>query len=745
MSTETMEKPVSTQSQRFRVRGMHCASCVGRVEKSLAEVPGVIGAAVNLTTAEARIETGETLPDETALRAAVERAGFDYETITDSSSADSVDDGESRALFLRFIIAAPLGVAVMVLAMSHADFAGANWLQFALTLPIVGWAGLPFFVNAWKGLKHLRADMDTLIALGTGTAFIASTIGLVAPEIWGGPPPIYFDAASMIAVFILLGRWLEGRAKTRTSQAVSRLLDLQVETAHVIRDGREVELPIAELAAGDRVAVRPGERVAADGVVEEGQSAVDESMITGESMPVVKRSGDEVIGGTLNTTGRLTFQVKRVGAETVLQQIVSMVREAQGTKAPIARLADRVAGVFVPCVLVVAAITCAAWLIWGTSDAVIAEAIAAAVAVLVVACPCALGLATPTAVMVAMGRGAEQGILIKDGRALETAHALQTLLIDKTGTVTTGKPEVTDVEPCADVEPSELLEAAIGVEQFSEHPLAAAIIAYGKSQNMVPVAADEFQAAEGRGAEAVVGGRRALVGSRRFLSERGVDVAGQELRAAEFAAAGKTPVFIAVDDRLIGLIAVADPVKPSSMDAVHALRRLGLDVVMVTGDLEATAKSVGRQLEIDSVIAEVLPADKAEHVKRFQSCGRTVGMVGDGINDAPALATADVGFAIGTGTDVAIESSDVTLVGSDLSGVASTIRLSRRTMRTIRQNLFFAFAYNTVGIPIAAGALYPVWGITLPPMFAAAAMAASSVSVVLNSLRLRAYRMHDEG
>eukprot|EP00913_Durusdinium_trenchii_P008899 g8365.t1 len=691
--------------------------------------------------AGARIESANGPPEESDVRAAVERAGFTYEAITDSRRGDAKPDDESRSVFLRFIISAPLGVAVMVLAMSGVSFPGAVWLQFALTLPIVAWAGWPFFVNAWKSLRQFRAEMDTLIALGTGTAFVASTAGLLAPGIWGGPPPVYFEAAGMITVFVLLGRWLEGRAKARTSQAVSRLLDLQADTARVIRDGEEIEVPIDELKLGDRVAVRPGERVAADGTVDEGESAVDESMMTGESMPVVKRSGDEVIGGTLNTNGRLIFQVKRLGAESALQQIVSMVRDAQGTKAPIARLADRVAGVFVPFVLVAALVTLAAWLIWGTGDSIVANAIQAAVAVLVVACPCALGLATPTAVMVAMGRGAEQGLLIKDGRALETAQGLEVLLIDKTGTVTAGKPEVTDIAAAEGVSERELLEAACAVERYSEHPLAAAIVARGKSAGIELKSSDDFQAVEGRGAEALVDGKKTVIGSSRFLRERKIDVSPLEKQVAELSSAGKTPVLVAIDGKAAGVLAVADPVKSTSAEAVGALRQLGLEVVMVTGDLKSTAKAVAQQLEFDSVVAEVLPAEKAEQVTRFQQNGRSVGMVGDGINDAPALAAADVGFAIGTGTDVAIESSDVTLIGSDLGGIAAAIRLSRRTMRTIKQNLFFAFAYNTIGIPIAAGALYPVWQITLPPMFAAAAMAASSVSVVLNSLRLKAAKL----
>jgi P-type Cu+ transporter len=633
-----------------------------------------------------------------------------------------------------------LAVAVMGLAMWGQSIPGSAWWQFLLTIPVVCWAGWQFFVRAAQGLRHFRADMDTLIALGTGTAFLTSTVALFFPAMWAGSPPIHFEAAAMITVFILLGRLLEGRARARTSQAVSQLQELQVSTARVVRDGREVDLPIEELTVDDRVLVRPGERIAADGIVEDGNSAVNEAMMTGESMPVVKRTGDNVIGGTLNTTGQLTFRVTRVGAETALQQIIGMVRDAQGTKAPIARLADRVSGYFVPFVLLSAAVTFAIWWSVGTTETALADAIRAAVSVLVVACPCALGLATPTAMMVAMGKGAEHGILIKDGASLEAAHSLRVMLIDKTGTLTEGQPEVVDVKPVSGIDREELLQKAAAVERFSEHPLATSIVNCATNENIELQNAKDFVSVEGHGVVAVLNGKDIVIGNARLMRERNVEITELAQELSRSAAEGKTPVLVAENGKLIGLVAIADPVRASSKEAVLALKRLGLDVVILTGDHEKTARAIARQFEVDGVVADVLPAEKADHVRKFQNNERTVGMVGDGINDAPALAVADVGFALGSGTDVAIESSDVTLVGSDLQCVPSTILLSRRTMRTIRQNLFFAFIYNTFGIPIAAGALIPIWGFALPPMFAAAAMAASSVCVVTNSLRLRNFQ-----
>ncbi|GAB4160007.1 MAG: heavy metal translocating P-type ATPase [Planctomycetaceae bacterium] len=744
---ELKTQPTNVQSMQFLVKGMHCASCVERTEKALRKIPEVESASVNLATSSARViyslnEESDLEHLEAKIRDAIASVGYEFEPLDDGPKKS--EDGEASQLDaarLQLLIVAPLAAAVMILVLFAEKIVGNEWFQFALTLPIL-WEARSIFIRAAKGLRHLRADMDTLIALGTGTAFFSGVFGLLFPSMWAGEPPIHFGAAAMIIVFVLLGRYLEGRAKAKASDALSRLQQLQAPTARVLRDGREQEIPAEELVVGDIVVVQPGERIAADGIIESGHSAVLEAMMTGESMPVEKHPGDEVLGGTLNTNGHITFQATRVGNDTVLAQIVGFVRDAQGTKAPIARLADRVSGYFVPAVLLIAIVTFLTWWMVGEAESALSNALRSAVAVLVVACPCALGLATPTAMMVAMGKGAEYGILIKDGAALEAAHKLGVILIDKTGTLTQGLPEVIDILTTNKTDQRELLIKAAAVEQLSEHPLASAIVRAAQEQTSRDSWPDvsDFRILEGHGAEAKIEGATIVIGNVRLMNDRNVDVSEVSDELARFTAEGKTPVFFAENGNLKGLIAIADPIRPSSVDAVRRLKRLGLDVVMLTGDHEQTARAIARQFDIDGVVAEVLPTDKAEQVKKFQNNERTVGMVGDGINDAPALAVADVGFAMGSGTDIAIESSDITLVKNDLNGVANCISLSRRTMKIIRQNLFFAFIYNVLGIPIAAGALIPVWGITLPPMFAAAAMAASSVSVVTNSLRLRKYQ-----
>ena len=733
------ETPVADDpSTRFRVTGMHCAGCVSSVEKALRSVPGVESADVNLATREAKVVSGNGAPRFLDLQAAVRAAGFELETLSPDSDTLTDEPTEESAARLRFFVAAPLAVSVMALSMSGLSFSGIGWLLFALTLPVVGWAGWPFFTAAGRAARHGRADMDTLIALGTGTAFVTSTVGLLLPEVWPGEAPRHFDAAAMITAFILLGRVLEYRARGRTTEAVRKLAGVQSRQARVLRNGREQDVPIAEVVVGDVVAVRPGERLPVDGTVTDGESTVDESMITGEPMPVEKVPGDAVVGGTVNQNGRLEFRAERVGRETVLQQIIAMVRDAQGTKPPIARLADRVAGVFVPVVLLSALATFAVWwLVIGGDDA-LAMGIETAVAVLVVACPCALGLATPTAVMVAVGRGAEAGILIRDGRALETAGQLRVLLLDKTGTLTHGRPVVTNVAPEPGVSEHDLLAAAAGVERHSEHPIAAAVVSYARERGISIPDSNGFVARRGLGAEAVVQGRRVFVGR---LSEND-GASSQVSHGDEWASQGKTPFAVRDDSSLLGVIAVADSIKESTPDALHELQRLGLDLVMMTGDHEKTARAIAAQLELDGFVADLMPGEKADQVRNYQSNGRLVGMVGDGINDAPALAQADVGIAMGTGTDVAIESADITLVGGHLRAVPKVVLLSRRTLRTITQNLGFAFGYNLLGIPLAAGVFYPLTGMLLPPMFAAAAMSLSSVSVVCNSLRLRKLRLN---
>ena len=554
-------------------------------------------------------------------------------------------------------------------------------------------------------------------------------------------PPVYYEAASVIIALVLLGRMLESRAKGRTSDAIRRLVGLQPKTARVVRAGAEADLPIEEVVAGDIIVVRPGEKVPVDGVVTEGASAVDESMLTGESLPVEKSPGDEVFGATLNRTGSFHFRATKVGKDTALQQIVKLVQDAQGSRAPIARLADVISGIFTPVVICIAIATFVVWFVAAPPETRFTLALVNFVSVLIIACPCALGLATPTAIMVGTGRGAEHGVLIKGGESLETAHRLDTIVLDKTGTLTRGQPELTDVIPAGGLTEDALLRLVASAERGSEHPVGEAVVRGATARGLELVAASAFNALAGHGIEATVDGRAVLVGTPKLLRERGIDLGDAEARAAALAEQGKTPTFAAVDGAFAGIVAVADTLKPESKEAVRALRAMGLQVVMITGDNRRTAEVVAREAGIDRVLAEVLPEGKAREVKRLQEEEkRRVGMVGDGINDAPALAQADVGIAIGTGTDVAIEASDVTLIRGDLRGVVTAIALSRATIRTVRQNLFWAFVYNVIGIPLAAGALYPLTGWLLSPVIASAAMSLSSVSVVTNSLRLRRFK-----
>jgi Cu+-exporting ATPase len=606
--------------------------------------------------------------------------------------------------------------------------------------------------------------MNTLIAIGTGAAYLYSVAATLAPGVFAraagaaghdmgamhaAPPaptvPVYFEAASVIIALILLGRMLEARAKGITSDAIRRLIGLQARTARVVRDGQEKDVAVEEVVPGDLVVVRPGEKIPVDGTVVDGASAVDESMLTGESLPVAKRAGADVFGATLNKTGSFRFRATKVGQDSALQQIVRLVQDAQGSKAPIARLADVISGVFTPVVLCIAIATFVVWFIAAPADVRFTMALVNFVSVLIIACPCALGLATPTAIMVGTGKGAENGVLIKGGEALETAHKLQTIVLDKTGTVTRGEPALTDVVPEGGFEEARLLTLAAAAERGSEHPLGAAIVRAAQQRGLTLPEPSGFNAVPGHGIEVTVDGTRLLLGNAKLMRERGVTLDGAEARAQDLAATGKTPMFVAADGRLAGVLAVADPVKPESKEAVGAMHRLGLEVVMITGDNRRTAEAVARHVGIDRVLAEVLPEGKADEVRRLRSEKKVVGMVGDGINDAPALALADVGIAIGTGTDVAIEASDVTLIRGDLRGVVTAIALSRATIRTVRQNLFWAFIYNVLGIPLAAGVFYPLTGWLLSPIIASAAMSFSSVSVVANSLRLRRFRPSAKG
>ena len=722
--------------------------------------PGVAAADFNLATMEVRIEylPGATGPAE--LRRAIEDFGYAVRDVSgdDATAADSLEAAhaaEYAALRRRFLVAAVLSLPVLVMAMSHGriswlSFPGAAWVQLLLTTPVVMYSGAQFYRGAWAALRHRAADMNTLIAVGTGTAWLYSVAATVFPRFFAvghrgmgemGGAPVYFEAASVIIALVLLGRMLEARARGRTSDAIRRLVGLQPKTARVVRGGVEVDVPVADVVAGDVVVVRPGEKIPVDGVVAEGASAVDESMLTGESLPVEKQPGDEVFGATLNRTGSFRFRATKVGRDTALQQIVKLVQDAQGSRAPIARLADVVSGIFTPVVIAIAIAAFVAWFVLAPADTRLSMALTSFVSVLIIACPCALGLATPTAIMVGTGRGAEHGVLIKGGEALETAHRLDTIVLDKTGTLTGGRAMLTDVVPADGFAEDALLRLAAGAERGSEHPVGEAIVRGVEARGLAPASASRFRALAGHGVEAVVDGRAVVIGNARMLRERGIELGDAEARSAALSGQGKTAVFVSVDGTFAGTLAVADTLKPEAREAVRALRAMGLEVVMVTGDARRTAEAVAREAGIERVLAEVLPEGKAREVRRLQQEEkRRVAMVGDGINDAPALAQADVGIAIGTGTDVAIEASDVTLVRGDLRGVVTAIALSRATIRTVRQNLFWAFVYNVIGIPLAAGALYPLTGWLLSPVIASAAMSFSSVSVVANSLRLRGFR-----
>ncbi|HEX8393990.1 MAG TPA: heavy metal translocating P-type ATPase [Longimicrobium sp.] len=727
--------------------------------ESIAQVRGIAGVVTaDVEGGALRIDYLDGVTDERALRDAVRALGIPLGDAPRADDAEPVDvEAENRAAEYRdtrrkFWVAAILSLPVLVLAMSHGRipllaFRRVEWVQLLLTTPVVLYAGGQFYRGAWAALRHRAADMNTLIATGTGTAYLYSLAATVRPAWFAGDahagmggmqgPPVYFEAAAVIIALILLGRMLEARAKGRTGDAIRRLMGLQPRTARVLRGDVEADIPIADVVVGDVIVVRPGEKIAVDGRVAAGASAVDESMLTGESLPVEKAPGDEVFGGTLNRTGSFRFTATRVGRDTALQRIVRMVQDAQGSRAPIARMADVISGVFTPVVISIAIATFVAWFILAPTETRFTDALVAFVSVLIIACPCALGLATPTAIMVGTGKGAEHGVLIKGGESLETAHRLDTIILDKTGTITEGRPALTDVVAVEGFAEDELLGWIASAERGSEHPLGEAIVRGARDRGLALADADSFGAMAGHGIQATVAGRALLLGNARLMAEHGVDLGTLAARADDLAGQGRTPMFAAVDGRAAGLVAVADRVKPESREAVAALRGMGLRVVMITGDNRRTAEAVAREVGVDDVLAEVLPDGKAAEVKRLQDAGRRVGMVGDGINDAPALAQADVGIAIGTGTDVAMEASDVTLMRGDLRGVASAIRLSRATIRTVKQNLFWAFIYNVIGIPIAAGLLYPVTGWLLSPVLASVAMSLSSVSVVGNSLRLR--------
>ena len=733
----------------FPVKGMHCAGCVAKVERALHGVDGVDEANVNLATERATVWVHPGSPGLPAMRQAVEGVGYTIpaqtvRTVESDQSDRAARAAEDRRLRLKVCVGATLSLPVLIGSM-HEIFPWAPaWLVnpgllWALTTPVQFWVGAQFHAGFVRELRHRSAGMDTLVSLGTNAAYFFSVAVTLWPHTFMAAGAMhYFEASALLMTFLVTGRWLEARARGGTSEAIRRLVALAPRTARVVRGGREDDVPIGDVVVGDLVRVRPGERVAVDGDVVEGASSVDESMLTGESLPVRKEPGSSVVGGSVNRTGSFTFRATRVGASTVLAQIIRLVEEAQGSKAPIQRLADRVASVFVPIVLVIAALTFVAWLWLGPSPSFV-YALTNAVGVLVIACPCAMGLATPTAIMVGTGRGAELGVLVRNAAALEVLQKASSVVFDKTGTLTTGRPIVTDVIPVPGVVPDEVLALAAAVEQGSEHPLGEAIVSHAKARGLAMPVVSGFSAVPGHGVEARAPDGVIVVGSARLMAARGIDMSTLGEKARELASAGKSSVFVAFGGHAQGLVAVADTLKPEAPQAVATLRALGLDVVMLTGDGRLTAEAIAREAGIERVLAEVLPDRKAEEIKGLQSDGRVVAMVGDGINDAPALAQASVGIAMGSGTDVAIEAADVTLMRSDLNGVVTAVLLSRRTMQIIRENLAWAFGYNLLLVPVAAGALYPLWGLTLSPILAGMAMALSSVSVVMNSLRLRRF------
>ena len=743
---------VGTVTVELPIKGIQCASCVQKIEKALLQTRGITKASVNLATDRAKVEYLPTEANLGDIKRAIESTG--YEVLELSLSDEGLDpekairEREYKKLKTKFMAGLILGLIVFLGSSRHwfpwiPGIFGNFYVLWALATPVQFVIGWQFYKGAWGAFKHRSADMNTLIAVGTSAAYLYSVTATLFPSFFesgGIEPHVYFETSALIIVLILFGRLLEARAKGQTSDAIKKLMGLQPKTARVFRDGKEVDIPVEEVLVGDIITVRPGEKIPADGIIQEGKSAVDESMITGESIPVKKGPGIEVIGATINKTGSFKFQATKVGKDTALAQIIKLVQDAQGSKAPIQRLADVISGYFVPIVISIAIATFVIWFSFGPFPS-LTFALLNFVAVMIIACPCALGLATPTAVMVGTGKGAENGILIRGGESLETAHKLDTIVFDKTGTLTKGEPEITDVITVNGFSEEEILKYAACAEKNSEHPLAEAILKRAEEKEIKLIDPEQFNAIEGHGIEASIDGKEILLGNAKLMRDRQIGIESLERKAEEIAQDGKTPIYISLTGKAAGLIGVADMLKENSVHAVAKLRNMGLKVVMLTGDNRRTAEAIAKKAGIDDVIPEVLPEDKVHEVKALQSGGRRVAMVGDGINDAPALAQADIGIAIGSGTDVAMEASDITLIKGDLLGVVTAIELSKKTIRIIKQNLFWAFFYNTAGIPIAAGVLYPFFGILLNPIFASMAMAFSSVSVVSNSLRLRRVKL----
>jgi P-type Cu+ transporter len=737
------------------VDNLHCASCVRFIEDELRATPGVLSASLNIGTQQATVEYLPAKTTVTQLAKAVESWGYKPLILTSDAPVDSQTEAharEYRKLMKKFWFAAAISVPVMLTAYYQfvpflrdlsMDTLRVLWgITAVLTLPVMFWSGSDFFTGAWAAFKHRSANMNTLISLGTGAAWLYSTFAILFPAAFPeGTSEPFYDVVAVVIALVVLGQALELRAKGQSSEAIKKLLGLQAKTARVLRDGKELDLPVEEVLVGDVIQVRPGEKVPVDGVIVEGSSSVDESMLTGESLPASKKRGDEVIGATINKTGAFKFRATKVGKDTALAQIVKMVQDAQNSKAPIARLADTISGYFVPVIMILAIWTFVIWFVVGPQPQLV-YALVTSVTVLIIACPCALGLATPMSLMVGIGKGAENGILIRSGEALQTARALDTVVLDKTGTITKGKPELTDVvlneQPVAGTD--QLLILAASVEKVSEHPLAQAIVEGAQARQLKLAEVQDFEAVPGYGVSAVVAGKHVLIGNLKLMTRENILLGSLEEKSKILADDGKTPMFIALDGKAAGILAVADTVKEDSAEAIQALQNLGIEVVMITGDNRRTAEAIARRVGIKRVLAEVLPEDKANNVQLLQAEGKKVAMVGDGINDAPALAQADVGLAIGTGTDVAIEASDITLIKGSLKGVVTAIEVSRATMKNIYQNLVGAFFYNALGVPVAMGVLYPFFGILLSPLIAGAAMAFSSVTVVGNANRLRGFK-----
>ncbi|GCE03529.1 copper-translocating P-type ATPase [Dictyobacter aurantiacus] len=753
---------IGVATTQIDIQGMHCASCVVPIEQALQRTRGVLTAAVNPATSQAQVVFLPEMVDRAGLTQAIKSAGYQArgEAAPTETTMDRAEQDRAREytmLLRKFWFAAIISLPVIVFSYPQLFPGLRGWLTPGsdarrlvwallglLTLPVLAWAGSHFFTGMWQALKHRQANMHTLIAIGISAAWLYSGVAVAIPQMFPSMAlaEVFYDVTAVVVALVNLGLALELRARGRTSEAIKKLIGLQAKTARVERNGVEHDIPIEEVLVGDTVVVRPGEKIPVDGVVLSGASSVDESMITGESIPVEKHVDDEVIGATINQVGTFRFRTTRVGKDTALAQIIRLVQDAEGSKAPIQRVVDQVSHYFVPTVMMLAVAAAVIWFIFGPSPAII-YALIVFVTTLIIACPCALGLATPTSLTVGIGKGAEQGILIRSGDALQTTMHVQTIVLDKTGTITKGKPELTNVIAEMGFDEDELLRLAAAVERSSEHPLATAIVEGAQRHHLALAEVTNFQAIPGQGVEANVAGKHVRLGNATLLTTATIPLGRLEAEARRLADDGKTPMYIAIDGKAAGIVAVADTVKEESIAAIAALKHLGLEVVMLTGDNRRTAAAIGRQIGIDRVLAEVLPQDKAHEVQKLQLEGKNVGMVGDGINDAPALSQADVGFAIGTGTDVAIEAADITLISGSLNGVVTAIAISRATMRNVKQNLFGAFIYNSLGIPIAMGILYPFIGVLLSPLIAAAAMAASSVTVVTNANRLRGWHLKE--